>query len=255
MCKRGFDLLFAVLALLLLWPVLAAVAVAVRCADGGPVLYRARRVGRHKVPFLMNKFRTMVIDADAIGASSTADDDPRITRVGRFLRALKLDELPQLFNVLGGSMSFVGPRPQVAWATDLYSAAEQRLLDVRPGITDYASLVFRNEGEILRGSVDPDKDYLERIAPVKIRLGLDYVDHHSVWGDATIILATALAILGLDPEWCLSPVGRKIVEKFREQGQYPQSNEGSLDVNRYPPSSRLRSGKLEAASNPPRIRT
>jgi lipopolysaccharide/colanic/teichoic acid biosynthesis glycosyltransferase len=216
MIKRVFDLGLAAFALLLLGPLLAVVALAVRLEDGGPIFYRGRRVGRHKRPLWMLKFRTMVVDAEKVGASSTADDDPRITRVGRFLRALKLDELPQLFNVLGGSMSFVGPRPQVAWAVELYSPQEQRLLDVRPGITDYASLMFRNEGEILRGSTDPDKDYLEKIAPGKIRLGLEYVQHQSLWIDLKIILATALAIPGLDPEWCLSAAGRRIMEQVRQ---------------------------------------
>ena len=181
MLKRTFDMCLAALALALLWPLLAAVAVAVRLEDGGPVFYRARRVGWRRKTFLMLKFRTMVVDADKIGASSTADDDPRITRVGRLLRRLKLDELPQLFNVFGGSMSLVGPRPQVSWAVDLYSPEELQLLDVRPGVTDYASLMFHNEGEILRGSTDPDRDYLEKIAPGKMRLGLEYVRHQSVW--------------------------------------------------------------------------
>jgi len=222
MIKRLFDVGLAAAALLLLWPLLVVLAFAVRLEDGGPVFYRGRRVGRHRRPFSMMKFRTMVVHAEQLGASSTADDDPRITRVGRFLRAFKLDELPQLFNVLGGSMSFVGPRPQVAWAVDLYSAEEQHLLDVRPGITDYASLMFRNEGEILRGSSDPDKDYLEKIAPGKIRLGLEYVHHHHVAIDIKIILATALAIAGLDPQWCLSPAGRKIMDDVRRPMARPQ---------------------------------
>jgi lipopolysaccharide/colanic/teichoic acid biosynthesis glycosyltransferase len=116
-----------------------------------------------------------------------------------------LDEVPQLINVLSGDMSFVGPRPQVQWAVDLYTPEERDLLTVRPGITDYASLVFRNEGEILRGSEDPDKDYLEKIAPAKARLGLIYVHTRSLWLDLKILIATALVGLGIDPGWCLPP--------------------------------------------------
>ncbi len=118
-----------------------------------------------------------------------------------------------MFNVLAGTMSFVGPRPQVSWAVELYSPEELALLDVRPGITDYASLVFRNEGEILRGSVDPDRDYLEKIAPGKLRLGLEYVRSHGVWGDLKVLIATALAVAGRDPLWCLPPPAREALEK------------------------------------------
>jgi lipopolysaccharide/colanic/teichoic acid biosynthesis glycosyltransferase len=136
----------------------------------------------------------MVVDAEKLGASSTSDDDPRITRIGKFLRKYKLDELPQLINVLKGDMSFVGPRPQVKWAVDLYTEEEKALLNVRPGITDYASLRFPNEGEILKGSKDPDKDYMEKIHPEKMRLGLEYVRNRSFWLDIKLILQTVLAI-------------------------------------------------------------
>jgi lipopolysaccharide/colanic/teichoic acid biosynthesis glycosyltransferase len=153
----------------------------------------------------MLKFRSMVVGADRRGASSTSEDDPRITSVGRLLRRFKLDELPQLLNVLRGDMSFVGPRPQVQWAVDLYSDEERALLSLRPGVTDFASLRFRNEGEILKGSSDPDRDYLLKIAPAKIRLGLHYVRNCSLWTDLRIITATALSVLGVDPGWCLPP--------------------------------------------------
>jgi lipopolysaccharide/colanic/teichoic acid biosynthesis glycosyltransferase len=198
--KRAFDVLAASLGLLLTLPLQLVIAALVKAEDGGPVLYRGERVGRDGTTFLMLKFRTMVLDAERRGASSTADDDPRITRTGRALRRFKLDELPQLWNVLAGEMSFVGPRPQVRWAVDLYTDAERALLDVRPGITDYASIRFRNEGEILRGSADPDRDYLEKIAPEKIRLGLLYVRTHSLLVDLRILLATAVAVAGGDPE-------------------------------------------------------
>jgi lipopolysaccharide/colanic/teichoic acid biosynthesis glycosyltransferase len=142
----------------------------------------------------------MVVDAERLGASSAVEDDPRITRIGGFLRRYKLDEVAQVFNVLTGNMSLVGPRPQVQWAVDLYSDEERQLLSVRPGITDYASIKFRNEGGILQGSADPDRDYLEKIAPEKIRLGLGYVRNRSLWLDVKIIAATLWGILGGNPE-------------------------------------------------------
>lgn len=197
MLKRCFDFILSFLGLVVLSPLLAAIAAAIKLNSPGPVLYRGERVGRYGKPFRIYKFRTMVVNAEAIGGSSTADDDCRITRVGALLRRYKLDELPQLMNVLQGSMSLVGPRPQVAWAVALYQGEEKRLLEVRPGITDYASIRFRNEGEILRGSLDPDRAYLERIAPEKIRLGLQYIDDHSLWIDCCIIARTLLCVLGI----------------------------------------------------------
>jgi lipopolysaccharide/colanic/teichoic acid biosynthesis glycosyltransferase len=203
--KRFIDLIIALIGLVLLSPLLIAIAIWVKASSAGPVLYSGVRVGRAGLPFRMLKFRTMVVNADKIGGSSTADDDARLTSAGRFLRRFKLDELPQLINVLRGDMSFVGPRPQVEWAVNLYTADERRLLSVRPGITDFASLRFRNEGEILRGSTDPDRDYLEKIAPHKIRLGLYYVQHYSFFVDARILAATLLSLTGVDPSWCLPP--------------------------------------------------
>jgi len=201
--KRSLDLIIALIGLVLLSPLLVAIAIWVKASSSGPVLYSGVRVGKEGVPFRMLKFRTMVVNADRIGGSSTADDDARLTSAGRFLRRFKLDELPQLINVLRGDMSFVGPRPQVEWAVSLYTSEERRLLSVRPGITDFASLRFRNEGEILRGSTDPDRDYLEKIAPHKIGLGLYYVRHYSFFVDAKILAATLLSLAGVDPSWCL----------------------------------------------------
>ena len=201
--KRVLDIALAIAVLIVFAPVLIALAVWIKLGDGGPILYAGTRAGRGDVPFRMLKFRTMVVDAERLGPSSTSDSDARITRAGAFMRRLKLDELPQLFNVLGGTMSFVGPRPQVQWAVDRYTASERELLSVRPGITDFASLRFRNEGEILRGSTDPDRDYLEKIAPLKIRLGLHYVHTYSLVTDVTLIVATALSAVGVDPSWCL----------------------------------------------------
>lgn len=195
MVKRLFDIVCSILALVVLSPALITIAVMVNREDRGPVFYRGTRTGRFGKPFRIVKFRTMVVDAEKLGGSSTADDDPRISRVGRTLRKYKLDELPQLFNVLKGEMSIVGPRPQVPWAVELYSEAERALLSVRPGITDYASIKFRDEGAILRASGDPDRDYLEKIAPEKIRLGLEYVRTQSLATDMKLILLTLTSML------------------------------------------------------------
>jgi lipopolysaccharide/colanic/teichoic acid biosynthesis glycosyltransferase len=203
--KRSADILMGLAGLAILSPVFLFIALWIKTSSRGPVLYTGSRVGRDGRKFGMLKFRSMVVDADQMGASSTATDDPRVTSVGRVMRRFKLDELPQLINVVRGEMSFVGPRPQVQWAVELYSPAERQLLSVRPGITDYASLRFRNEGELLRGSNDPDKAYLELIAPGKISLGLYYVRHCSPATDARIIVATALLVAGLNPSWCLPP--------------------------------------------------
>lgn len=134
---------------------------------GGPVFYRGVRVGRNGKLFRIYKFRTMVVNAEKIGGSSTADDDPRITRIGKFIRKHKLDELPQLINVLKGEMSFVGPRPEVQHYVNMYTAEEKAMLSVKPGITDWASLWNSDEGAILAGSPDPEKTYMEEIRPEK----------------------------------------------------------------------------------------
>ncbi|MBN1526357.1 MAG: sugar transferase [Candidatus Omnitrophica bacterium] len=188
--KRAFDIIASVAGLILLSPVLLFVATLIKLEDGRPVFYRSVRIGRYGVPFAMYKFRTMIEDAETQGASSTSVDDPRITGIGRFLRRYKIDEIPQLINVFKGDMSLVGPRPQVKWAVDMYDNEQKKLLSVRPGITDYASLKFSDEGEILKGSDDPDRAYLEKIAPEKIRLGLEYVANKSLMIDLKILLMT-----------------------------------------------------------------
>lgn len=193
MVKRTFDLAFASAVLVALIVPLAILAAAIKWSSPGPVFYRGERVGLRGRRFRIIKFRSMVVDADRQGGSTTTDDDPRITRIGKFLRRYKLDELPQFLNVLVGDMSVVGPRPQVAWAVDLYTPEERRLLDVKPGITDDASIKFRDEGAILKGAPDPDRAYLERIAPEKIRLGLKYVNEHTMFMDIRIIGRTLIA--------------------------------------------------------------
>jgi lipopolysaccharide/colanic/teichoic acid biosynthesis glycosyltransferase len=192
--KRIFDIVGAVVGLAAISPLMGWLAWRIKIEDAGPFFYRGIRIGLNGKPFRIYKFRTMVLDADKIGPSSTSEDDPRITKIGRFLRAYKLDELPQLINVLLGDMSFVGPRPQVQWAVELYDDKEKVILSVRPGITDYASLLFSNEGEILKGSTDPDKDYMEKIHPLKTKLAMKYVNKHSLFVDTKIIMKTLTAL-------------------------------------------------------------
>jgi len=194
MIKRGFDILASVVGLLALFPVLLVSGLLINLEDKGPIFYRGMRMGRHGKPFRIFKFRTMVVNAERIGGPSTADDDPRITRAGKFLRKYKLDEIPQLLNVLRGEMSFVGPRPEVPIEVETYDEEEKGVLLVRPGITDWASIKFHNEGEILRGSKDPHQTYREKIRPEKLRLELDYVKNHSLYGDFEILAQTFLML-------------------------------------------------------------
>jgi len=193
--KRLFDIIFSLLGLTILSPFLFAFSILIKKEDGGSVFYRGVRVGRYGKPFRIYKFRTMVVNAENIGGPSTADDDPRITRIGKFIRKYKLDELPQLINVLRGKMSFVGPRPEVPHYVNMFKEEEKAILSVRPGITDWASLWNPDEGAILAGSQDPEKTYMEKIRPEKIRLQLKYVRERSFWADLKIIFQTLLTII------------------------------------------------------------
>jgi len=194
--KRLLDIAVAFLGLLILSPLLIVLCVAIYLQDYHSPFYIANRMGRRERDFRMVKFRSMVIRADASGVDSTAGDDPRITSLGKFIRRFKLDEIPQLWNVLKGEMSLVGPRPNVGRETVLYTPDEKRLLSVRPGITDLASIVFADEGEILEGSADPDLRYNQIIRPWKSRLGLLYVDApQSVSRDLSVIALTVRGAL------------------------------------------------------------
>jgi lipopolysaccharide/colanic/teichoic acid biosynthesis glycosyltransferase len=193
--KRAFDISSSLIGLVCLSPIIFLSAGLIRLSSSGPVFYRGLRVGRYGKTFRIFKFRTMVADAESRGASSTSDDDPRITRIGKFLRKYKLDELPQLINVLRGEMSIVGPRPEVKKFTDLFSVEESTILTVRPGITDWASLWNPDEGALLQGSLDPDQDYLEKIRPEKVRLQLKYVRERSFWTDLRIIFQTLQVVV------------------------------------------------------------
>ena len=197
MVKRLFDLLASSLGLLLLAPLFLVLAILIRLDSSGPVFFRQERVGRAGKFFRIHKFRTMVTDADRRGSQITVGADPRITRVGRWLRSTKLDELPQLLDVWIGNMSLVGPRPEVPRYVLFYPPETRDLiLSVRPGITDWASIEFKDESQVLGRASDPHISYVHEILPVKCKYYLDYVRERSFWGDILIIFATfrALAI-------------------------------------------------------------
>jgi lipopolysaccharide/colanic/teichoic acid biosynthesis glycosyltransferase len=193
--KRIFDLIVSAIALVALSPLLIVIGVSIKLDDRGAVFYRGVRIGRNGRPFRVIKFRSMRMDAERIGGVTTADDDPRITRVGWWLRKTKVDELPQLMNVLVGEMSLVGPRPEVERYVRLMTDEERVILSVAPGLTDWATLWNSDEGALLAGVADPDEMYLRVIRPEKIRLQLEYVRRRSFWIDITILLRTAAAIV------------------------------------------------------------
>lgn len=189
--KRALDFTAALVGLVLLSPLLVVLAIAISLQDGHSPFYIASRIARGGLPFRMVKFRSMVIRADRSGVDSTSGNDPRLTGFGRVLRRFKFDELPQLWNVLKGEMSLVGPRPNVGREVAAYTEEERELLSVRPGITDFASIVFADEGEILMGSEDPDLRYNQVIRPWKSRMGLVYARNAGPLGlDLQIIAAT-----------------------------------------------------------------
>jgi len=195
MLKRLFDILFSFLGLLITSPILLLVAITIKLDSRGPVFYRGERTGKKGKPFRIFKFRTMVENAERIGGPSTASDDPRLTRIGNFLKKYQIDELPQLINVLKGEMSFVGPRPEVKRYVDMMSQQEKDIiLSVVPGMTDFASLWNFHEGEILKGSSDPEKTYMEKIRPEKIRLQMEYVKKRSFMLDLELIIKTILRV-------------------------------------------------------------
>jgi len=190
LAKRVVDIGLALAAIAVTAPMMIVVALIIRIDSPGSSLYRGLRTGLRGKPFYILKFRTMCVDAEQRGGSCTSDDDSRITRVGAFLRKSKLDELPQLFNVLFGTMSLVGPRPEVQKFTDLFTREERSILEVKPGITDWATIWDSDEGALLLGAADPERAYMERIRPMKLRLQLEYVRKRSFWVDLTILFQT-----------------------------------------------------------------
>lgn len=188
------DFALAGAGLVALSPVLALIAAAIRASDGGPVLYRARGVGRGGAPFQLYKFRTMVPGADRAGPGVTGAADPRVTRLGRWLRRVKADELPQLVNVVRGDMALVGPRPEDPRYVADYSPEQRRLLATRPGITSPATLVYRREEALLTGS-DPDRTYVDEVLPRKLAIELEYLDRRTFRSDLAVLLRTLAGLL------------------------------------------------------------
>ena len=196
MAKRLFDIVLAALGILLLSPLLLAIAVWIKLDSRGPVFFRQERVGRFGQLFRIHKFRTMVVAAPQLGPQISVRGDPRITRAGVVLRRAKLDELPQLIDVLAGTMSLVGPRPEVPRYVALYPAAlRDKVLSVRPGITDRASIEYRDEGVLLAAAADPERTYAEVVMPAKLRIAADYVDHATLGYDLRLIALTLKALL------------------------------------------------------------
>lgn len=193
--KRLMDIVFSLGFILVLSPFLLLIAIWIKLDSTGPVFYLQERIGLHRKPFRIYKYRTMHPDADKRGLLTVGGRDPRITRAGYYLRKFKLDELPQFFNVLGGSMSLVGPRPEVKRYVDLYNSMQLNVLNVKPGITDYASIEYSNENEILGKASDPERTYIEEIMPAKLELNLKYISDQSLLTDCKILLRTFLKIV------------------------------------------------------------
>ena len=194
--KRLFDVTSSGIALLLLAPLLATTGVLIALESRGGMLYRQQRIGRNGQPFTILKFRSMSVGSDRSGLLTVGDNDQRITRMGRILRKTKLDELPQLWNVLRGEMSIVGPRPEVSRYVDLYNDHQRQVLTVRPGLTDLASLAYIDENELLAASEEPEQTYIQEVMPRKLELSLSYIQQRSLLLDVKIILLTIGRIVG-----------------------------------------------------------
>jgi lipopolysaccharide/colanic/teichoic acid biosynthesis glycosyltransferase len=194
MLKRIFDFVFSFIGLCIIVPVFAVIAMAVKCDSNGPVFYIQQRVGRGGKLFGLFKFRTMQVNADKLTAITVGKRDPRITWIGYYLRKYKVDELPQLINVLKGEMSLVGPRPELQKFVDLYTEEQRLVISIRPGITDLASIEYRNENELLDGKADPIDFYIREIMPHKLELNRQYILHQSLMLDVRILLTTAVSI-------------------------------------------------------------
>lgn len=193
--KRIFDIGASFFGLVILSPILLLIAIFIKIDSKGPIFFKQQRVGKNKKVFEIYKFRTMVTDAEKIGKQITIGNDSRVTNVGKFIRKCKLDELPQLLNVLRGEMSLVGPRPEVPRYVELYDEYQEQILLVKPGITDYASIEFRNENEILGRSINPEKTYISEVMPSKIDFNMKYIKNISFIEDFKIIIITVLALI------------------------------------------------------------
>jgi lipopolysaccharide/colanic/teichoic acid biosynthesis glycosyltransferase len=197
--KRLLDFTVSLILIILLSPVILIISILVKITSRGPVFFRGLRVGKNGKEFKIFKFRSMIPNAEKLGKLNVSMNDSRVTKFGKFLRATKLDELPQLFNVMFGQMSLVGPRPDVRSFTDLYLDSEKKILTLKPGITDWASLVNINQYKDFSKVNDPDKIFLEHIRPIKVKLQLYYFDHHSFWADIEILLWTFFKVVFKSP--------------------------------------------------------
>jgi lipopolysaccharide/colanic/teichoic acid biosynthesis glycosyltransferase len=196
--KRAFDIAASIGGLLFVSPLLLVIAVLIKAEDAGTVFFRQERIGRGGRPFRMWKFRTMAPHAEKLGPQLTTASDRRITRIGAWLRRRKLDELPQLFNVLAGDMTMVGPRPEVPKYVAMYTPDQQKVLELTPGITDRASIVFADESALLAETPDFERFYVERVVPEKIRVNLEYAERATPLGDLGIVLETLGCVLPRD---------------------------------------------------------
>jgi lipopolysaccharide/colanic/teichoic acid biosynthesis glycosyltransferase len=194
--KRALDIVVAAAGLILLSPILLLISVLIKADSWGPVFFRQERIGKGFRPFRIYKFRTMVADASQIGSSITVGNDLRITKVGTFLRQTKIDEIPQLINVLKGEMSLVGPRPEVHKYVDLFRSDYEEILTVRPGITDLASLKYQDEAEVLAKSTNPELAYVTQVLPEKLKLGKDYIKRSSFIFDMRLLVRTLPRLFG-----------------------------------------------------------
>lgn len=193
--KRLFDIFCSTMGIICLSPLFIVLWLAIKLESKGPALFKQTRVGRHNVDFKLFKFRSMYVNAEARGQLTVGMRDPRITRIGYYLRKYKLDELPQLFNVLKGDMSLVGPRPEVRRYVDLYTQEQMKVLSVRPGITDYASIKFINENELLAAAENPEAYYISHIMPEKLELNLQYINSNVFFKDIGLIFKTLFRII------------------------------------------------------------
>jgi lipopolysaccharide/colanic/teichoic acid biosynthesis glycosyltransferase len=232
MMKRLFDISFSLSLIIILSPFLSAICLIIFFNDKASPFYVSNRVGRNFKIFKMIKLRSMIINADKSKVDSTSSNDKRITKIGHFIRRFKLDELPQLINVLKGDMSFVGPRPNVEREVNLYSSVEKGLLKKRPGITDLASIIFSDEGEILKDTLDPDLSYNQLIRPWKSRLGIIYINQSNFLLDIKIILLTMVSLFD-------KKRSTRIINKFLVDKKYDdnliEACKRNTELKPYPP--------------------
>lgn len=229
MAKRIFDLIFSALGLTILSPIILVISILVKFDSHGSVFFKQIRIGLYGKEFKIYKFRTMVIDAESQGIKLTVGQDSRVTQLGKFLRKYKLDEIPQLINVLKGEMSFVGPRPVVPDFVMLYDDDQLQILNVRPGITDYASINFKNESELLAMSDEPERFYIEHIMPLKIELSKQYIDNNNLWLDIKLIFATVFAIINKDKHTKVKGVNMVTEKQIRKKLKYEMKKVNAMD--------------------------